>query len=36
MIISNIEELKNFVLNNDLSKNDILELIKTTLKGWIS
>ena len=36
MIIANLQELKVFILNNDLSKNDIHELIKTTLKVWIS
>lgn len=36
MIIANIQDLKEFILNNDLSKNDIHELIKTTLKVWIS
>ena len=36
MVISNIQELKDFILNNDLSKNDIHELIKATLKVWIS
>lgn len=34
--INSIEELKQFLLNNDLSKNDIQELLKTTLKVWIS
>lgn len=36
VIIANIQELKDFILNNDLGKNDIHELIKTTLKVWIS
>lgn len=36
MVITNINELKDFILNNDLSKNDIQELLKTTLKVWIS
>lgn len=36
MRIKNIEELKDFILNNDLSNNDIQELIRTTLKVWIS
>ncbi|MFV5692060.1 hypothetical protein ACM55K_08550 [Flavobacterium sp. LT1R49] len=36
MIIANIQDLKEFILNNDLSKNDIHELIRTTLKVWIS
>jgi hypothetical protein len=34
--INSIEELKQFLLNNDLSKNDIQELLKTTLKVWVS
>ncbi len=36
MTITNIQELKDFILNNDLSKNDIQKLINTTLKVWIS
>lgn len=36
MTITNIQELKDFILNNDLSKNDIQKLISTTLKVWIS
>lgn len=36
MIISNIQELKDFILDNDLSKNDIHEIVRTTLKVWIS
>lgn len=36
MVIANINELKDFLLNNDLSKNDIQELLKTTLKVWVS
>jgi hypothetical protein len=36
MTITNIQELKDFILNNDLSNNDIKELIRTTLKVWIS
>lgn len=34
--INSIDELKKFILNNDLSRNDIQELLKTTLKVWIS
>ncbi len=36
MIIANIQELKDFILNNNLSRKDIHELIKTTLQVWIS
>lgn len=36
MTITNIQELKDFILNNDLSKNDIQKLIRTTLQVWIS
>ena len=31
-----MQELKDFMLHNDLSKNEIYEIIKTTLKVWIS
>jgi uncharacterized protein (UPF0128 family) len=36
MVIANINELKDFILNNDLSKNDIHELIKATLNVWLN
>ncbi len=36
MIIANIQELKDFILKNDLNKKDIQELTKTTLKVWVS
>ena len=36
MVIANINELKDFILNNDLSKNDIQELLRATLNVWIS
>lgn len=36
MVITNINELKDFILNNDLSKNDIQELLRATLNVWIS
>ena len=36
MEISNFQELKEYILNNELSENDIDTLIKTTLGVWIS
>ena len=36
MTIANIQELKDFILNNELSKNDINEILRATLKVWIS
>ncbi|RTY64804.1 MULTISPECIES: hypothetical protein [unclassified Flavobacterium] len=35
MTIANIQELKDFILNNELSKNDINEILRATLKVWI-
>lgn len=36
MVISNIQELKDFILNNELSETDINEIVRQTLKIWIS
>ena len=36
IIIGIIQELKDFTLDNDLSRNDIHELLKITLKVWIN
>ena len=34
--INNFEELKIFIRNNELHKSDIEELLKITLKVWIT
>jgi hypothetical protein len=36
MTIANIQDLKEFILNNDVGKNDIQELLRATLNVWIS
>ena len=33
--ISNTEELKDFILNNDLTQNDIEVLLKATINVWL-
>lgn len=33
--ISNIEELKGFIMNNDVTQNDIEVLLKATINVWL-
>lgn len=34
--LNNVEELKKFILENDISEDSIRELVRTCLKVWIS